>query len=70
MVAAPCVALVSLVGLSLSGDDVLAREGWKALAVLSVLGCMAMAGRDGRRTQVEWGSVRQKSSAEGRREAA
>jgi hypothetical protein len=69
LVAVPGLALASFLGLSLSGDA-LAQEGWKALSVLSVLGCMALAGRDGGRTQVELRSVRQGSSASGRKEAA
>jgi len=69
LVAVPALALVSFLGLALSGD-VVAQEGCKALSVLSVLGCMALAGRDGGRTQVELRSVRQGSSASGRREAA
>jgi|GEM_PF-2429722 len=69
LVAVPGLALVSFAGLALSGDA-LAQEGWKALSVLSVLGCMALAGRDGRRAEVELRSIRQKASVSGRREAA
>ena len=69
LLAVPLLAVASFLGMALSAD-LLAREGWKALSVFSVLGCMALAGREGRRTRVEVSSLGRRAPAPGRREAA
>ncbi len=57
VLAVPLSVAVSLIGLSQAVDPLI-TEGWKALAVFSVLGCLSTVASGSRRTQAKAGAMR------------